>query len=117
CTDNDTAEPDATTTDAAAPAETVAAETTARTWTGTYEYEMDGIATVSVLNPDGTYTNTQNGEVVASGTWVERDGEACFDPEGVNMPEQCWTGTEPDEAGVFTATADDGTTLTATKTS
>ena len=114
CADDDAAEPDAATTEAAAPAptETVAAES----WAGTYEFEVDGVATVAVLNPDGTYTDTQDGEVVESGTWLEGNGQVCFDSEGDDTPEQCWTSTEPDEAGVFTATADDGTTLTITRT-
>jgi hypothetical protein len=113
CADNDAAEDEAVAeeTAAPAPAETVSS------MAGTYEFELDGVPTVSVLNADGTYADTQNGEVTETGTWAERDGKTCFDPMGDDTPETCFTTTEPDAEGVFTATADDGTVLTITRTS
>ena len=50
---------DASAVEAPAASETVAEESSA----GTYEFDMDGTATVAVLNADGTYTDSQNGEV------------------------------------------------------
>ena len=98
-------EADDTATEAPAPVETVAADSMA----GTYEFEMDGKVTTAVLNPDGTYADSQDGEVVESGTWREMDdGMTCFDAEGEDTAEVCFTTTEPDAEGVFTATPNDG---------
>jgi hypothetical protein len=98
-----------------AATEAVAAETSA----GTYEFEMDGVATVAVLNPDGTYTDTQDGEVIETGTWEDRDdGTACFDSEGGDDTVVCYTLSEAAEDGTQTATPDDGSeTLTVRKVS
>ena len=81
---------------------------------GTYEYELDGKATTAVLAADGKYTDTQDGEVIEQGMWADRDGKVCFDPEGDALG-TCFTTTEPDAGGVFTATGDDGTTMTIKK--
>ena len=99
-------------TDAPVVEETVAAEGSA----GTYEYELDGKATTSVLKADGTYEDTQDGKVVEKGLWSDRDGKVCFDPEGDDTLGTCYTTTEPDADGVYTATSDDGTALTIKKT-
>ena len=97
----------ATETPAAAPAATEASSGTA----GTYEYEMDGKTTTSVLMPDGMYQDSQDGKVVEKGLWSEHDGKVCFDPEGDDTPGQCFATTEPGADGVFTATSDDGKTV------
>jgi hypothetical protein len=106
---NDAAEEADDTAVAEAPAatEAVAAESSA----GTYEFEMDGKATVAVLNPDGTYTDTQDGAVVESGTWEDRDdGKTCFDnAEAGNDTVVCYTLGETGADGTFVATPDDGT--------
>ena len=81
---------------------------------GTYEYEFDGKATTAVLTADGKYTDTQDGKVVESGLWAEHDGKVCFDPEGDELG-TCYATTEADAEGAFTATGDDGTTLTVKK--
>ena len=86
-----------------------AAVATPTSMAGTYEFELDGKMTTAVLNPDGTYTDTQEGQVVESGTWREMDdGMTCFDAAGEDTPEVCFTSTEPNAEGVFTATPDDG---------
>lgn len=103
---------DVATTDTPAATETVAADSSA----GTYEYTFEGKQTVSTLMTDGMYSDTQDGKVVEQGKWADKDGKVCFDPDGDN-PEVCWTTTEPDADGVFTATSDDGkTVLTIRKT-
>jgi opacity protein-like surface antigen len=105
--------------DTATATETPAAEDTAAATgsAGTYEYEVDGKATTSVLAADGTYEDTQDGKVIEKGTWADKDGKVCFDPEGDDAAQPCFTTTEPDADGVFTATSDDGkTVLTIKKT-
>ncbi len=99
---------------ATAETQAVAEETSA----GTYEFEMDGKATVAVLNPDGTYTDTQGGEVIESGSWEDRDdGKVCFDSEGGDDTVVCYTLGEAAEDGTQTATPDNGSeTLTVRKT-
>jgi hypothetical protein len=94
------------TTPAAAPADSAA---------GTYEFTLDGKATTSVLKPDGSYEDTQDGKVTEKGLWSEHDGKVCFDPEGDDEPGTCFTTTEPDAAGMFTATSDDGETVLSIK--
>lgn len=107
--------------DDTATAETAEAtpEATATSSAGTYEFELDGKATVAVLNPDGTYTDTQDGEVTESGTWEDRDdGKTCFDSEGGDDTVVCYTVSEAAEDGTQVATPDNGTDpLTIKKTS
>ena len=90
------------------------AATAAEGSAGTYEYELEGTPTTAVLAADGKYTDTQDGKVVEQGMWADRDGKVCFDPEGDALG-TCFTTTERDAEGVFTATGDDGTTLTIKK--
>ena len=90
-----------------APAATEAAD--AETSAGTYEFDMEGTATVAVLNADGTYTDTQGGAVIESGTWEDRDdGKTCFDAEGDDTAVVCYTIAETGADGTFVATPDDG---------
>ena len=93
-----------------------ATEAAADTMAGTYEFEVDGITTTAVLDPDGTYTDSTDGTVTETGTWREMDGQTCFDPEG-DAEETCFTSTEPDAEGVFVATPDEGEPLTIRKIS
>jgi hypothetical protein len=89
-----------------AATETVAAAETAP---GTYEFDMEGTATVATLNADGTYTDAQGGDVIESGTWENHaDGKTCFDPEGDDTPATCYTISASDADGTFTATPDNG---------
>jgi len=100
------AEPAPTASESAAPA---AAATTA-SMAGTYEYTYEGKATTTVAKADGTYEDTQAGKVIESGKWTQADGKTCFDDTGANPP-KCWTTTEPDSMGMFTATSTDGKTV------
>ena len=110
--------------DEVAPAETTAAATEAAaaapsSSAGTYEVTTkDGTKFTSTLNPDGTYQDTDAaGKVTEKGMWADHDGKTCFDPEGDETSGQCFTTTEPDAQGTFTATSDDGATkLTIRKT-
>jgi hypothetical protein len=98
--------------------ETVAAEPTMADMAGAYEFTMpDGSKGSSVMNADGTYTDTQ-GDQVETGAWTLTDGKTCFDPTGDDpaQPSRCYATTEPDANGVFTATRDDdGTVVTVKK--
>ncbi|MFN6936469.1 MAG: hypothetical protein ACK4NZ_15115 [Tsuneonella sp.] len=102
--------------EAPAPAETtaVAPAEDAAAAPGTYSLKYgDGTTGSVTINADGTYTGTDGKGVEGSGTWVNKDGKSCFDPEG-DAGEMCWTDGTPDASGVFTSTADDGTTVTVT---
>ena len=117
CGDNAAPTEEPAATDAAAPAETVAegaAETASRDVpTGTFEYMSDGDMTVTEVKPDGTYTDSKEGEVIESGTWKQdAEGRACFTettpPEGEESKTVCFTTGETQPDGSFTATPDDG---------
>ena len=94
---------------APAASEPAPAATTA-SMAGTYEYTYEGKATTTVAKADGTYEDTQDGKVIESGKWTQADGQTCFDDTGANPP-KCWTTTEPDSMGMFTATSTDGKTV------
>ena len=96
--------------------DTTAAAPVEESMAGTYEFEMDGTPTTAVLMDDGTYSDTQNGEVIEAGTWQERDdGKVCFDPEGDDTPDTCFTIGETAADGTFVATPDEGEPLTIRK--
>lgn len=91
---------------------TATAEATPASSAGTYEVTMkDGMKFTSVLNPDGTYTDTDaDGKTTETGTWEDRpDGTTCFDSEGGDDKVICFTVTEPAADGTQVATPDDGT--------
>lgn len=93
---------------AATPAATVTAAAT--DMAGTYNYTYEGKATVTVMKEDGTYEDTQDGKSIEKGKWTQKDGQTCFaDDKG--DPAKCWTTTEPDSMGMFTATSLDGKTV------
>ena len=75
--------------------------------------DYNGSATLTLTTTDGTFSDTDPAGVATTGTFALKDGKTCFDPEG-DAPEACWTDGEPDAAGVFTATAPDGTVVTVT---
>lgn len=63
------------------------------------------------LNADGTYIDYNDAmEPVSGGTWEEREGLMCFDPEGdgEDQQEMCWTSSEPQEDGSVISTSVDG---------
>jgi hypothetical protein len=77
---------------------------------GTYNYTYQDKATVTVMNDDGTYEDSQDGKSIEKGTWSQKDGQTCFADDKGNPP-KCWTTTEPDATGLFTATSIDGKTV------
>ncbi len=92
-----------------APATMTAAEAA-----GSYDVKYaDGTSGVTTINADGSFVATDGKGVETKGTWAMKDGKSCFDPDG-DAPEACWTDSAPDAAGVFTATAPDGTVVTVT---
>ncbi|MHA6333065.1 hypothetical protein ACXYL9_05220 [Qipengyuania sp. CAU 1752] len=101
--------------------ETVAAEPAAMTTAngtapGTYTVSNEeGPAGNSILNADGTYQDLgPDGTIVAEGSWEVVDGKTCFTPTTEGVERMCWTESEPDENGTFTATSDAGETVTVT---
>lgn len=95
--------------DDTAAVETPTATETAETSAGTYEYQVDGKLTIAVMAPDGTYSDSQDGNVIETGLWEDRDdGKVCFDPEGADTPGICYTVGETGPDGTFVATPEDG---------
>jgi hypothetical protein len=86
------------------------AEATTASMAGNYEFTNDGKLTTTVIKDDGTYADSQDGKVIESGKWVQKEDKTCFDDIGPNA-EVCWTMTEPDADGMFTATSTDGKTV------
>lgn len=72
----------------------------------------DGEVGQTRLNADGTYVDIVDGEQIGSGTWVQRDGQMCFDGDAEGEEEACWTDGPMNEDGSWTATGPDGTTVT-----
>lgn len=72
----------------------------AGTYTGTSE---EGSVWSSVLNDDGTYQDTEDGEVTETGSWSDSDGQVCFVPDVAE-------GEEPEATSCFTMgeVAEDG---------
>jgi hypothetical protein len=101
------AEPAPAASEAAA---TPSAAATTASMAGTYDYTYEGKATTSVIKDDGTYEDTQDGKVIEKGKWTNADGKVCFNAD-TGAPAQCWTTTEPDSMGMFTATSVDGKTV------
>jgi len=91
-------------------AATPAATATAASMAGTYDYTFEGKARTTVMKDDGTYEDSQGGKVIEKGKWTQADGKTCFSDDKGN-PAQCWTTTEPDSMGMFTATSTDGKTV------
>lgn len=89
-------------------------------YAGTYEVNLpDGTIRTSVLNADGTFADSVDGEVVDTGTWEETAPDrVCFahrGPDGSIAPSMCYTAGEMAEDGTFTVTPDDGPELTLKK--
>jgi hypothetical protein len=73
----------------------------------------DGTEMTSTINADGTYSETAaDGTMIAEGTWAVVDGKTCFTPNGDGAVAECFTETAPAEDGSFSATNDDGQTVT-----
>ncbi|KUO54754.1 MAG: hypothetical protein APF82_07225 [Sphingomonadales bacterium BRH_c42] len=73
----------------------------------------DGTAGTTVINADGTYTDTDSeGNLVAEGTWAVVEGKTCFTPTTEGQTAMCYTESAPAEDGSFTATPDEGDPVT-----
>jgi hypothetical protein len=116
---DETPAPAETTDAAAAPADAagatggtsaLAAADAAGTYTVTW---ADGTTTSTTINADGTYVDMMGDEETARGVWAVKEGKSCLTPEG--GAELCWTDSAPAADGSWTATADDGTTVTVVK--
>lgn len=72
----------------------------------------DGTVTTSVLNADGTYTDSDaSGKVTGLGTWAVKDGKTCFTATK-GSDSGCYTESAPGADGSFTATPDKGDPVT-----
>jgi hypothetical protein len=103
-------EPAPAASEAAATPAAVATAAAATSMAGTYDYTYKDKATTTVMKDDGTYEDSQDGKVIEKGKWTQADGKTCFADDKGNPP-QCWTTTEPDSTGMFTATSVDGKTV------
>ena len=75
---------------------------------GEYEAIMsDGLVIEQSIRADGSYQNASNGEILESGTWQIKNGELCFDPEGVEV-ESCFAGGNPEADQRFMVRDDTG---------
>ena len=101
-------------TDADAPADATQTDTPVSS-AGTYVGGAAGQEVTSVLSPDGTFTDTLNGEVIRSGTWEDNIRGTCFVEEGVEG-EMCYNMGVPAADGMVDVTAPDGTTTKMKKT-
>ena len=85
----------------------------AGTYGGTSE---DGTPWSSQLNADGTFEDTENGEVIRTGTWTDNEaGQTCFIPEG-ETAQECYQMGDVQDDGTVQVTGPDGTTFTMNKT-
>ncbi|GAA0279815.1 hypothetical protein GCM10009127_21160 [Alteraurantiacibacter aestuarii] len=75
----------------------------AGTYTGTMD---DGSVWSSVLNEDGTYADTEAGEVTETGLWADSDGQVCFTPDVAE-------GEEPEATSCYSMgeVAEDGSVV------
>lgn len=80
---------------------------------GTYTIiTPDGAENTSVINADGTFMDTAPDGTTTEGTWAVTDGKTCFTVNTEGAKPECWTETAPGQDGSFTATSDDGVTIT-----
>jgi hypothetical protein len=66
---------------------------------------------------DNTFSGTMPDGTAMKGTVAEKDGKACYDGEGDKPPTLCWKNDPPAADGTWTATSDDGQTVTVTRAS
>ncbi len=80
---------------------------------GTYRVtSSEGVVATEVLNADGTYTETTDGEVTDTGRWNQKSPEEyCYTSDAEGSEEICNSETV-DENGVWTSTGSDGLTAT-----
>jgi hypothetical protein len=79
---------------------------------GTYDIvDKDKKSATLTIAADNTYAFTTE-EGVVKGTVAAKDGKFCYDAEGDKDPTMCWTNGKPAADGTWTATSDDGQTVT-----
>lgn len=113
CSSQEPAAEDTAAEAAAAPAAAMAADglPAAGDYTITNAEKETGSLAVAA---DGTYAFTTD-EGTIKGAVTAKDGKACYDPEGDKEPAMCWTSAKPGADGSWTATSDDGQTVTAAR--
>lgn len=76
---------------------------------GVYEEETaNGEIMVTHMQEDGTYKELVKEVLQESGTWTDDGKVVCFDPEGDDNAERCFTISEIAEDGTFEATLVEG---------
>lgn len=79
---------------------------------GNYDIvDKDKKSTSLMIAADNTYTFTDD-KGPHKGTVAMKDGKACYDPDEDKVPTMCWTSAKPGADGSWTATSDDGQTVT-----
>lgn len=99
---------------AAAPEAAAAGATTGNgSPAGTYTVvDAEGTTATSVLNADGTFTDTGADGKVTEGTWAVVDGKTCFTEKAEGAKAVCWTESAPGADGSFTAVNEAGESVT-----
>ncbi|WAT18479.1 hypothetical protein OZN62_02545 [Aurantiacibacter sp. MUD11] len=82
-------------------------DTSAGTYTST---NPEGVEVSVALNADGTYTVSEGGEMVESGTWEDNIRGTCLTAEGGDG-EDCWNIQPGAEEGMMDVTGADGETM------
>lgn len=97
-------------------AETASAEFVTANGTGAGTYEVSsptGDVSIVTINSDGTYSQmTPDGGNAAEGTLEVVDDKTCFKVRRAGATALCYSETEPDENGAYTATTETGLELT-----
>lgn len=102
----------------AAAAEAVPAGDASQSPAGDYTFvDKDNKQGKVSIAADNTYTATMTDGREMKGTVAQKDGKACYDPEGDKDPIVCWKNGEPAADGTWVATNDEGATVTVTRVS
>lgn len=76
---------------------------------GVYEVTAeDGSIVRQTVGADGSYVETIDGTEIERGTWHQKGGQMCYNPES-DAKEQCYTGGSPGSHGSFSVEMDSGT--------
>lgn len=69
-----------------------------------------GAQNLAVIRTDGTEYISSAG-AMGTGKWSSKDGKICIDPDAEDGQTNCYSFSNVDEDGSYTATGDDGTTV------
>lgn len=101
---NEEPAPAASATSAMAPAATSSSNVASP---GTYEVtDTAGKVITEAIKADGTYSDTQNGKQIATGTWRTEGDKTCFTEKG--KKEVCYTAGALGADGTFAVMGPDG---------